>query len=401
MQTGLSPRLEELGAVPALHIDFARLAVLVFLADRSVPRGQGSGVRWDRDLELTVPVSAPDLWNASVEELIELLHMLSGDRWQLTFEQERPPRRGQVAEVEPAQVVCLFSGGADSFAGALLAHAETGTVPVLVSHWDASSTAGVQARLVEELAGLWGEAPDHHRLQVQRRADQVGSGLPFRDEKSRRTRSFLFLALGLAVAAVRDAELWMSENGFTTINPPLSPERRGSLTTRTTHPGFLDGLVDALRRLGLKADLRNPLEHLTKGEVLTQAAQHLPDGRVDALFSMTHSCGKVPWFKGFAQGAQCGLCFGCLVRRGSFIASGLNDTTEYVEEALRGNGRRPDFVTSTRRQTIEAAKYRLGRGYSANDLLPLALPPRIAIAEALDLVTRGLNELRPVVDSIP
>ena len=230
-------------------------------------------------LQLTVPVSAPDVWTAAAEELAHLLHILSGDRWQLTFETARPPRRRRVAHVEPAPVVCLFSGGADSLAGTLMAHASTGVAPVLVSHWDASSTSASQKRLVQALSALWGAAPEHHRLEVQRRSRQVGSGLTFRDEKSRRTRSFLFLALGLAVAAVRDAELWMSENGFTSINPPLSPERRGSLTTRTTHPGFLDGLVDVLQRHGLTATLRNPLETMTKGQVAcgrhaTPASRH-------------------------------------------------------------------------------------------------------------------------------
>jgi hypothetical protein len=255
--------------------------------------------------------------------------------------------------------------------------------------------------LVQALSALWGAAPEHHRLEVQRRSRQVGSGLTFRDEKSRRTRSFLFLALGLAVAAVRAAELWMSENGFTSINPPLSPERRGSLTTRTTHPGFLDGLVDVLQRHGLTATLRNPLETMTKGQVLAAATQHLPVGAGDQLFSSTHSCGKTPWFKGFSQGAQCGLCFGCLIRRGSFIASGLTDTTDYVEQALRGAARRPQFVTPTRRKTIEAARYRLNRRYSASDILALGLPPRIPISDALRLANAGLDELRPVVDDIP
>jgi 7-cyano-7-deazaguanine synthase in queuosine biosynthesis len=400
METSLSPRLEELGDVPALHVDFARLAVLAFLADRSTPRQQGHGVRWDRDLELTVPVSQPSLWNEAADELAALLHLLSGDRWQLAFERERPRRRGKVAEVAPASIVCLFSGGADSLAGALAAHAHDGSVPVFVSHWDANTTSAVQTRLVDELAQLWGATPDHHRLLVRRRTLQVGSEQSFRDEKSRRTRSLLFLALGLAVAAVRDAPLWMSENGFTSINPPLSPERRGSLTTRTTHPGFLDGLVDVLVRLGLKADLHKPFEQLTKGEVLARVAGHVSDD-ADRLFSMTHSCGKTPWFKGFSQGAQCGLCYGCLVRRGSFIASGLADSTPYIEQVLRGDRRRPDFVTPTRSKTVEAARYRLRRGYSAGDILALGLPPRISVDDALALVNRGLDELRPVLNDIP
>jgi len=397
--SSLSPRLEELGNVPPLHIDFVRLAVLAFLADRSVPRDRGKGMRWDRELHLSVPVSAPDLWAAEANELAYLLHVLSGDRWSIRFEVARAPRKGKITAVEPTSVVCLFSGGADSLAGALEARAATNSPPVLVSHWDNNLTSASQTAMLRKLAELWEEPLDHHRLQIQRRKDQVGSGLPFPDEPSRRTRSLLFLSLGLAVAAARDAELWMSENGFTSVNPPLSPERRGSLTTRTAHPGILDTLVDVLRRLGLKADLHNPLESMTKGEVLARAAAQIPDA--GHTFSMTHSCGKTPWFKGFSQSAQCGLCYGCLVRRGSFLASGLDDQTPYIEKVLRGDPRRELYATPTRRKTVDAARYRLRRGYSVKDLLPLALPSRMPIQDVLDLVNRGVEELRPVVDDIP
>lgn len=229
-ETSISPRLEELGDVPPLHVDLVRLAVLVFCADRSTLRDQGFGVRWDRDLELIVPVSAPDDWSAAADKLAGLLHVLSGDRWQLAFERARAARRGRVAEAEPAEIVCLFSGGADSLAGALAAQAQTGPPPVLVSHWDNMATSATQSRLVARLEQLWSAEPIHHRLQVQRRRHQVRSGVAFRDEKSRRTRSFLFVALGLAVAAARGAELWISENGFTSLNPPLCQSRGRALS---------------------------------------------------------------------------------------------------------------------------------------------------------------------------
>lgn len=401
METNLSPRLEQLGDVPPLHVDFVRLAVLVFLADRSVPRNRGKGVRWDRDLDLTVPVSDPASWTAAAEELEHHLHVLSGDRWALSFEAERPRKKAAIADVEPAPIVGLFSGGADSLAGAIAAHAQSGVPPVLVSHWDFSAISAVQTNLVGELERLWGSRPEHHRIELTRWKHQVGSGDEFPNEKSRRSRSLLFVALGLAVAAVRDAELWMSENGFTTINPPLSGERRGSLTTRTTNPAFLDGLGETLRGLGLTVRLRNPFETKTKGVVLQEAASALSDSTASALFAETHSCGKPSWFKGYQQSDHCGLCFGCLVRRGSFIAAGLTDSTLYIEHDLRGDSRRDEFVTPTRRQTVEAARYRLNRGYSGRDILSMALPPRVAVADALDLVTAGLEELRPVVDSIP
>lgn len=401
METNLSPRLEELGPVPPLHVDLVRLAVLVFLTDRSVPRNTGTGVRWDRDLNLVVPVSAPDAWTAATDELEHHLHVLTGDRWRLSFEQERPRKKQPVAEVEPADTVCLFSGGADSLAGAIAAHAQTGHLPVLVSHWDFSAMSSVQTNLVDALDELWGTRPVHHRLELTRWAHQFGSGLEFRDEKSRRSRSLLFVALGLAVAAARGAELWMSENGFTSINPPLTPERRGSLTTRTTNPAFLDGLGATARSLGLTVNFRNPFEDKTKGTVLRAAAASLPTGVVSDLFSASHSCGKPSWFKGYRQSDHCGLCFGCLIRRGSFVAAGLNDDTMYIEESLRGKARRRDFVIPTRMETVQAVRYRLRRGYSERDILSMALPERLAVAPALQLVQDGLQELDPVVRALP
>lgn len=402
METAISPRLEELGPVPPLHVDFVRLAVTAFLADRCSKRKRGTGLRWDRELDITVPVSDPDLWNGAADKLAEHLHLLSGDWWTLRFEKERAPKKGKVQKVEPAEVVCLFSGGADSLAGAIAAHQSLGAPPVLVSHWDFSQVAGVQNDLVGQLSKLWDEDVEHHSIQLQRRGHQVGSGLPFPDEKSRRSRSLLFLALGLAVAAARGgAELLMSENGFTSINPPLSPERRGSLSTRTTHPAFLDGLAGTLQELGLAVQLRNPFEEKAKGVVLAEAAAALPKGAAAKLFSASHSCGKPAWFKGFSLGEHCGVCYGCLIRRGSFAAAGIPDSTLYIEAALRGTSRHNDFLlTRGRRKTVDAVRYRLRRGYSERDILTMSLPPRVAVAEALTLVRAGLDELKPVVDSI-
>ena len=56
------------------------------------------------------------------------------------------------------------------------------------------------------------------------------------------TRSFLFLAFGLAIASMEELPLWIPENGFASLNLPLTADQRGSLSTRTTHPLFLEQL---------------------------------------------------------------------------------------------------------------------------------------------------------------
>jgi hypothetical protein len=68
-----------------------------------------------------------------------------------------------------------------------------------------------------------------------------------------------------------------------------------------------------------------------------------------------------------------------------------------VEElALRADGGRAGWLTDKRRQTVEAVRYRLRRGYGPADVLALGLPARIRTADALDLVRRGLAELESV-----
>lgn len=385
----IGPRLEQLGPVPDPHVDFVRLAALVYLVDRTTPRSER---RFERELELTVPVADPDSWAAHADALAGLLHLLSSDRWTLTFTPACPPRRRTVAAAHEHDLVLLFSGGADSLSGGLVAHGQ-GRHPLLASHWDFTITGGVQNRLVDQLETLWGERPDVAKVRLGRKTHQIGSGDKFRQEGSSRSRSLLFLALGLAIASVNDAELWMAENGFASLNVPLTGERRAALSTRTTHPGFLHDLAELLRKLGLHVALSNPFEQLTKGEVYRSVADVLGDNDAGRLLSASHSCAKPDRGAGFSADTHCGTCFGCLVRRGAFAASGLTDTTVYIEQELRGQPGRDFRLGRGWRTTYESARARVARGVSIADILTLGLPDHYDLDEALRVAQAGIAEL--------
>jgi hypothetical protein len=188
----------------------------------------------------------------------------------------------------------------------------------------------------------------------------------------------------------------MAENGFTSLNAPLSGERRGALSTRTTHPAILDGFAEVLTRLGLHVDLKNPFETMTKGEVFGRVRTAIGRERASVLLSATNSCAKPQRLKGFAPDAHCGVCIGCLVRRAAFLASEIEDRTLYVEVALRGETRRSQWLTAKRRETYEALRYRLVRHYNIDDVLDLGLPERVDLDGALALMNRGLTELEMV-----
>jgi len=392
--TSLGPRAPELGPLPASNADLVSLAILVYLVDRTAPRPRGAGLG-TRELELSIPVADPAAWNVAGPALEDLLRFLSGDEWRLTFKQRAAQTNTMSATPAQTSLVALLSGGADSLAGALLGR-QDGVTPALVSHWDWTIISGFQSRLVKRLDQLWGIEIDHVRVQVGRRKTQLGGVDDFPEEGSSRSRSFLFIALGLAAAAVRGADLVMAENGWASINPPLAGERRGSFSTRTTNPAFLDGLQQTLAEVKINTSIINPFEGLTKGDVFVKVRELLGADAASSLLSASHSCAKpIAGHFHTPVRSHCGLCFGCLLRRAAFIAADLSDQTPYVDELLSG-AKRTKYLSPNQLRLYETVRYAASKGFSPGDIIELGLPERIPTGEALALAQRGLDELAQV-----
>ena len=385
------PYLGRLGPVASPNIDFVRVAAAVFTADRSTPRG-GGGSNWNsRDIGLTVPVNSPDRWGSVSGDLGSLLGLLTGDSWRLDFVPDNGSKEPVAKFVPGAERVVLVSGGADSAIGALKSRQTVGPGGhILVSHVGATILAPVQRRVAAGAERLVpGTLQRHLQIGFRRKANQV-DGAAFLSEPSSRSRSMLFLAFGLAVASRDGIPLWIPENGFASLNPPLGPERRGSLSTRTTHPAFLEGLSAVLREVGAQSVIENPFVGQTKGEMFTQVAERFGKEEASRFLSLTHSCG---WTGQRAHGVsmlrQCGVCFGCIVRRASFEASGIEDRTEYIVPAP---GTRLEALLQ--RVSIEPSiRAFLRRGIRTHDIAAMGLPPSYSSRDALDLCKRGLVEL--------
>ena len=66
-------------------------------------------------------------------------------------------------------------------------------------------------------------------------------GSEYQKETTLRSRSFLFISMAVLVADSISQEMpvFIPENGTISLNFPLTPSRRSSCSTRTTHPHFL------------------------------------------------------------------------------------------------------------------------------------------------------------------
>ena len=314
--TALIPTVRRLGLAPSPRAwDFLSIALSVIAADEGCTRN-ASADGWTRDINLSVAVTDPAFWRGRQEILQDALGFLSTDRWAIEFVgnglQPAPPPQ---AAPRPEECVCLLSGGLDSLIGALDLKAQ-GRRSLLVSQI-AKGDKKTQRELGRMIAG------DGMHLQLNHTARPP----PGFSERSQRSRSIIFIAYGVLAAtclsAYRDGgtvDLYVPENGFISLNVPLTPLRMASHSTRTTHPVFMRRLQDLIDAADLRVRLVNPYILKTKGEMLSECA--------DRSFLLRHagettSCGR------YARTAftQCGRCVPCLIRRASFYAAGIPDAT--------------------------------------------------------------------------
>lgn len=393
LRANVSPSLARLGEVSPYNRDAFWLAVAVFLVDRTVARREG----WERDLGLSVPVSDVGAWNGVVDDVERAISFLTSDSWRVEFRAVPEFESEAAAPRSGGDLVCLFSGGADSLCGAVRA-LNDGRTPLLVSHWDWTGHSEVQRRMAGQLSALFDVDVPHLQVRLGRRGEQL-DGTSFRDEPSRRSRSLLFICLGLAIAsAVPSLPVWIPENGFASLNPPLASERRGSLSTRTTHPTFFGHTRSFLEGVGAHAAFSNPFSTDTKGEIFQEIEGILGYDTASRLISETHSCTHVRRAMSFGYGGatHCGVCFGCAVRRGAFLQAGLNDRTTYLVDELTDSQRERFLSFGSVGSEVETLRYATERELTEADVLALNLPSASDLDVALSLIRRGFEELSSV-----
>lgn len=370
-------------------MSFLQLAVAVYIADKTNLRAQAPD-GWTRTLSISAPSGRSFL--RARAELEGALRFLSGDEWKLDLREGNPGIKPQGIEddFDPG-AVCLFSGGLDSLTGAIDL-LEEGTSVLLVSHFDSGFEGGVQQDLAAELQGEYGrEAVRHRALQLY---------APNKTESSTRSRSILFIALGMAVASsyADDMPLYIPENGFIGINIPLTGSRAGSYSTRTTHPYFLHQLGKALAHANIRHPLVNPLALASKGDALRSCA----NGRLlERLAPRTISCAHLT--AGRWQGqppGNCGYCYPCLIRRASLHKLGWDDAAEYANDAV---GKAAMLDEEVRGRDLRALAhivrgYRRGRRRALTDVLKSGQTGSAQIVSYAACAREGVAEVRQLFE---
>lgn len=224
----------------------------------------------------------------------------------------------------PAAVV-LLSGGVDSATVAAVARADGFEVCALsvrygqrhAAELDAAArvahSLGIERRLVLDidLRAIGGSALTADlAVPRDRRADEMGADIPATYVPARNT---IFLSLALAWAEVLGAQdIFIGANALDYSGyPDCRPEYLRAFET-------LANLATRAGVEGSRLTIHAPLLHLTKAEIVRRGTGLGVD------YGLTVSC-----YDPSPDGAACGRCDACLLRRKGFEQSGVPDPTRY------------------------------------------------------------------------
>lgn len=314
---------------PDEHTDLLEIAAFIYAADQAMGRGGKIefeyGLKWRRHLWFEIPVRNPEFWMTPAvhDALREVLTFLSDDDYELNFTKLKNPRavdgyldyRKDGVDSSGIEEVMLFSGGLDSFGGAIKEIVDGRRKVALVSHEPTTKVGAPQRRVVEALnKQLNGTAPAPFHVQVE-----LNKGKVLSKEYTQRARSFVYAAFAAVIARMLGKDrIRFYENGVVSFNLPLSMQCVGGRASRTTHPQTLAGFGKFFQAMfGSPFTVENPFLWKTKTDIIREVKA----AGFGKLCAQTISCAHT-WERTIEH-SHCGTCSQCIDRRMVTLAAGL------------------------------------------------------------------------------
>lgn len=324
-------------SLKSIYEDLLIIAMSIFCADKKIPRRYFID-NWTRIIKLNIPVIELEKWNGVKEDLERSLNFLSGDKWNIEFRKSQTKFRGEkinknnlIRDID-FDGVSLFSGGLDSFCGAIKL-LEEGKKICFVGFKEYGALRGRQNELFQAINKFYESIHKEIILFNQNPwmplniTDEIKK---YGGENTSRSRSFLFIAGAMAVASIigSDIPVYIPENGFIGINVPLTDSRNGSCSTRTTHPYFINSLNQMLEGVGINNKIINFYAHMSKGRIVSELENNgVFKTYAGRTISCSHPCQSR--YDKIKPPKNCGYCYPCLIRRAAMNKINYDESTVY------------------------------------------------------------------------
>ena len=319
--------------LPDRIIDLIHIASYVFCADRCANRGDRSSLSnssWSRNWSFVIPVLDHAFWtsNQVINALTDVLVFMTGDKsFEFCFtEAIKEPLKTEEYQTSLFSNhdlniqrgknidVMLFSGGLDSLAGAV---DRLNTFPdrqlCLINHMSNNRTIRTQRNLIQILKDHYSDRVFPYTFECRFRK------LKSRDE-TQRTRMFLFSAIAFAICTwFSKDELFIYENGITSLNLSKQTDVINARSSRTTHPKVIGLLQRFYSCFSESFRIRTPYYNKTKEDIIKTFVQFNETILIQSSVSCSSTRDTHEIFP------HCGCCSQCIDRRFAIYASGLQD----------------------------------------------------------------------------
>ena len=341
VRLGLPVFVQDLFHIPARTLDLLELAAYIFAADRHTKRGGKDAVEyhgWSRRFRIHMRVRDHAFWRRlNVQAALNTCLTFMTGHAEFSFDfspgHHTPPtslfdQEGiELALPGTQPLVALFSGGLDSLSGAVNALATSQATAILVSHCSQPGIKQVQRALAENLKVEFPGRVFPYRFECTLSGVRAA-------EETQRSRSFLYAAIGFAIAqAYKCSSLSVYENGVTSLNLGRREDLMNARASRTTHPTTITRLQQVLSLVSeAPFTIETPAFWMTKKEIVEQIVR-LGYGK---LIATSVSCSRT--FQREGNSTQCGRCFQCLDRRLAVFAAHhetLDDVALYNVDIAR------------------------------------------------------------------
>lgn len=371
-------------------LDLLYIASFVYLADCMSTRNEYIS-NWERKIKLTIPLLKKDVFDKIKTKLVEAISFLSGDSWEFEFQQRsytkeelyQKEKNKQVRILPQYDCVSMLSGGLDSLIGAIDLLESKKKVLFVGSHGRGANVKPYQDYVYKQLSQHYNITDSFKQFSLERYSVPNNT-----NELTTRSRSFNFFAHGIAMANIFGIkDIVIPENGFISLNIPLTMSRIGSSSTRTTHPYYLSLLNDILNGIGSQIVLRNPYQFKTKGEMMLECKnRELLKTMASSTMSCSHPSDRYKGEKAQAD-SHCGYCVPCTIRRAAFKRASINDVSLYRDVDKKSEIARQNF------RSFELGVLMKEQTKPFEILLSGKIPDTENYKSYIDLYERGLKEI--------
>ncbi|MGG8495460.1 Qat anti-phage system QueC-like protein QatC [Tenacibaculum sp. TC6] len=405
----------------SIAFEFYLFTVIIYNIDKLIPRKKLSLDGWTREIKFEFPVSNLSVWDSNKKKINEMLSFLTGDVWNVDFFEGDSDSFYTPLDLENKnnfipEKICLFSGGLDSLVGSykLL---KTSKKTLLVSHFDVAMSGpnSDQRKIISQLETKFSISTDFDWVD-----NRIGAkrGSSKKLETTFRSRSILFIGMAsyLAHNLTPNESFHIPENGTISLNIPLSPSRRSSCSTKTTHPHVLSLVNTIFNSLNILTSVKNPYEFHTKGEMLVP---YNNDNFFKGLVELSNSCGKgghkVWWYKFWhkkhsslvidtSDSHHCGKCMPCIYRRAAmhkvgwdyekYYGDNIFDENQWSWKNTRSNKRMKDVKTLLSFLSLKKNQTKIKRELLINGTLPF-----YKLDDYSNVVVRTIKEIEDWLNS--